>query len=425
MKRFLLVVLTSALIVVTVALSRGQKTSHGQRHSSGELDITVEERNPWTHLRLNNQPDEFQFAVVSDRTGGHRARVFSRAVEQLNLLQPEFVLSVGDLIEGYTEDPKQLDAEWRQFQRYVGKLHMPFFYVPGNHDISNRFMRTQWRERFGRQYYHFTYRNVLFLLLNSDDGQGNYIGREQIAYVQKALEMNSAVRWTIVAMHKPLWTRADLSRNGWLQIERLLNGRPYTVLVGHEHQYQKFVRHGQNYYQLATTGGVSRMRGVRYGEFDHLVWVTLKKDGPLLANIMLDGVYSENLEQVNSDEDGSHYASRGPVHPVRGKVFHDGCPTPNAIVRFSVAAAKNREAEDIADAYVDHDGTFTLSTYAANDGAPAGHYVVTVACPDPRVDAFGKPGPNRLPQRYSRPETSPLRAQVKTGTNEFTFHLKK
>ena len=31
--------------------------------------------------------------------------------------------------------------------------------------------------------------------------------------------------------------------------------------------------------------GSSRMRGVPYGEFDHIVWVTMKKDGPLLANI--------------------------------------------------------------------------------------------------------------------------------------------
>ena len=35
---------------------------------------------PWTSLKLNNDPDQFQFAVVSDRTGGHRDKVFSRAV---------------------------------------------------------------------------------------------------------------------------------------------------------------------------------------------------------------------------------------------------------------------------------------------------------------------------------------------------------
>src|SRR5947208_2378046 len=77
------------------------------------LQVAVEERNPWTHLRLNNNPDDFQFAIVSDRTGGQRAGVFRHAVEVLNLLQPQFVLSVGDLVEGFTEDQSVIDSQWR------------------------------------------------------------------------------------------------------------------------------------------------------------------------------------------------------------------------------------------------------------------------------------------------------------------------
>jgi hypothetical protein len=53
--------------------------------------------------------------MVSDRTGGHRAGVFSRAVELLNLMQPEFVLSVGDLIEGSPDDDGTLARQWREF----------------------------------------------------------------------------------------------------------------------------------------------------------------------------------------------------------------------------------------------------------------------------------------------------------------------
>src|SRR5262245_33079512 len=98
------------------------------------LAVRSEDRNPWTHTRLNNDPNEFQFVIVSDRTGGHRPGVFSRAVEKLNLLQPEFVLSVGDLIEGGNKGEDKLDAEWKELDGYVSRLKMPFFYVPGNHD---------------------------------------------------------------------------------------------------------------------------------------------------------------------------------------------------------------------------------------------------------------------------------------------------
>ncbi len=44
----------------------------------GRMEIDVAEGpNLWTHLNLHNNPDNFQFAIVSDRTGGgqtaHRA----------------------------------------------------------------------------------------------------------------------------------------------------------------------------------------------------------------------------------------------------------------------------------------------------------------------------------------------------------------
>ena len=85
----------------------------------------------------------------------------------------------------------------------------------------------------------------------------------------------------IVALHKPVWTAADVKKRGWLDVEQALADRPYTVFCGHVHRYHKFVRQGRDYYQLATTGGGSKLRGVPYGEFDHLVWVTMKKTGPI------------------------------------------------------------------------------------------------------------------------------------------------
>ncbi len=34
------------------------------------LEIKVAEQNPWTNLELNNRRENFQFAIVTDRTGG-------------------------------------------------------------------------------------------------------------------------------------------------------------------------------------------------------------------------------------------------------------------------------------------------------------------------------------------------------------------
>jgi hypothetical protein len=269
-----------------------------------DLHVAVEERNPWTHLRLNNDPSEFQFAIVSDRTGGHRPGVFRRAVGVLNLLQPQFVLSVGDLVEGYTEDRSLVYRQWREFEDEVGRLQMPFFYVPGNHDLTNEVMSAIWRQRYGRRYYHFVYRDVLFLVLNSEDPAGgvNGIGPDQLAYVRRALEENRGARWTVVCLHRPLWNEPQLDKNGWLAVEAALADRPYTVFAGHIHSFRKYVRQGRDYYQLATTGGNSELRGLALGEVDQIAWVTMKKDGPLIANILLDGICTSDLKRPGDEK---------------------------------------------------------------------------------------------------------------------------
>ena len=133
---------------------------------AGWLDpnaISIDANVPHTGKPFSNEHASFQFAIVGDRTGGHRPGVFAGAMAQLNRLQPEFVLSVGDLIEGYTEDEVQLAAEWDEFDAMVEQLDMPFFYTVGNHDMGNPVMLETWRERHGHDYWAFVYRDVLFL----------------------------------------------------------------------------------------------------------------------------------------------------------------------------------------------------------------------------------------------------------------------
>jgi hypothetical protein len=93
---------------------------------------------------------------------------------------------------------------------------MPFFYIPGNHDVGREGSDALWRERFGRRWFHFVYRDVLFLCLNSDDGSAGNIGNEQLAYAKQVLADNKDVRYTLVYIHKPIWT-GDIKKNGWAQ----------------------------------------------------------------------------------------------------------------------------------------------------------------------------------------------------------------
>ena len=259
---------------------------------------------PWTHLRVDDAPGDFKFALVADRTGRARTGVFADGIEKLGLLQPAFVLSVGDLIEGYTEDGERLDAEWAELDALVEGLEAPFFYVAGNHDYSNSVMARDWMRRFGGSFYHFVYRDVLFLVLNSelfasvrDPSQpvrGPETLEQQLDYAERVLGEHTGARWTIVVLHQPLWEVPQV-RAEWERFEALLDRRPYTVFAGHHHAYTKHVRRGRSYITLATTGGVSALRGVAHGEFDHLALVTMTSQGPVLANLMLDGIRDEDV----------------------------------------------------------------------------------------------------------------------------------
>lgn len=249
--------------------------------------------NPWTKRPFENNPENFQFAIVTDRTGGHRNGVFEKAVEKLNKLHPEFVMCVGDLIEGYSKDQKEIDRQWAEWDDILGKLKMRFFALPGNHDISNEVMRRVWLERYGKAWYHFVYKGVLFIAMDSNDGDGLSISRSQIDYVKKAIADNPQVRWTMLYMHHPVWNYKDF--NGFSEIEAALQSRPYTVLAGHNHQYLKTQRNNRNYYILASTGGGSQLRGPRFQEFDHVTWVTFTDEGPELVNLALSGIHNDDI----------------------------------------------------------------------------------------------------------------------------------
>ncbi len=296
------------------------QTIQAQQDFGDILQFEAEASNlPWTNLQFNDSEDQFQFAIVTDRTGGHRPGIFMDGVRKLNLLQPEFVLSVGDLIEGYTQDTAELNRQWTEFNGFVRQLQMPFFYVPGNHDITNPVMEDLWVKQFGTTYYQFRYRDVLFLCLNSEDnvrgaGRGT-IDDEQYEYIKKALAENPDVRWTMIFMHQPLWVQ-DEETLRWPDVEKLLEGRPHTVFAGHRHRYVSYRRNNANYYMLATTGGGSFLRGPEFGEFDHVVWVTMTEEGPILANLWLDGILDADLLTEEGYAFISSINNNFPVRPI-------------------------------------------------------------------------------------------------------------
>jgi serine/threonine-protein phosphatase CPPED1 len=427
MKQFAIGIATAGALAGVIALSRSETTAgNAPPADSNSIAIEAGDRNPWTSLKLNNDLDQFQFAVVSDRTGGHREKVFSQAVARVNLLQPQFVMSVGDLIEGYTTKEDKIKEEWDEVDGYVKRFEMPFFYVPGNHDLTNKVQVAKWGERYGKRYYHFIYKNTLFMCMNSEnppDGMST-IEKEQQEWAAKTLDANKNVRWTFVFLHKPIWTAKDLEKNGWGPVEKALAGRNYNVFCGHVHRYQMFERNGMKYYQLATTGGGSRMRGQEYGEFDHIAWITMKKDKPLIANVLLDGILPSDLQVPDSDEKGT-LIKKKVTYPLSGKVLLDGKALAGATVSFHLLNPETEKYTSVCDGLTDDMGNYKMTTYSKFDGCPAGTYTVTVVKTGKGYAHGEKQEKSQIPERYATAATSPLKVVVKDTTNVVELNLTK
>jgi hypothetical protein len=286
---------------------------------------------PWTSKDFRNKPDNFQFAIIGDRTGGANfLKTFDMAMDQLNLLQPEFVINVGDLIEGYSEDKAELNAEWDEADVMLKKLEMPFFHTPGNHDIANDVAQQVWLNRHGATYYNFLYNNVLFIVLNSEDpprvapegikekleiynrlqtedpakaqemlaefmsdeavvaalGKHVEFSDKQVAFVKNTLAQNPDVRWTFLFVHEPAWEKPSES---FKAIQQLVKDRDHTFFGGHLHYYDYDEIDGHEHITMGPAGASFHQEGP--GNVDHIMWVTMTDKGPQMGNIALKGLF--------------------------------------------------------------------------------------------------------------------------------------
>ena len=312
---------------------------------------------PWTHRNFLDNPDDFHFAIVPDRAGGDYRGAFTNALAKINLMRPEFVMTVGDLIQGASK-LEEMRAQQTELTNMTAKVIPPFFTVVGNHDISrsrtnppgfesvNEDNRKVWKEYYGENtYYSFVYKKVLFVCLNTMEGRDSRpkqcgITPEQYAWFAKTLDENKDARWTCIFMHQPgVWNTAD-----WIRFEKaklVPHGR-YTVFAGDWHCYYHARRYGFDYYVLSVAGGTSSMNarisakrpfllGPEYGEMDHIAWVTMTKDGPVVANLLIDGILpGDYLNQGNSK--ATVYTT-----PI------DVPPDPKTVERLAAQAKANKE----------------------------------------------------------------------------------
>lgn len=294
-------------------------------------------KRPWFGRLPEREGGDFAFAVVGDRCGMATEGVFERALGLLADLRPEFVLSVGDLIEGYWKDALSTHEEWDEIDAMLETAGLPFFHAMGNHDCGNQTMFEVWQARKGFDYYAFRHGDALFAVLNTEDpphplsdalvdlikaatdnvrreperaqehmkafyaevvaqlppeelsalGRVDIgIGAGQMTFFERVLAENRDVKWTFVVMHKPGW-KAD--NPAYARLEQLLADRPHTVFAGHFHamEYTKTGAAAERI-QVGRTGGGAH--GAAPCDENLVLWVAFKNGVPSYRVLGLDGI---------------------------------------------------------------------------------------------------------------------------------------
>lgn len=264
-------------------------------------------RSPVAQLHAPDAEDGFVFIVYGDRTGGpdEGIAILSEAVRETNLLDPDLVMTVGDLVNGYNDQAPWL-KQMLQFKAVMGGLDCSWYPVAGNHDVywrgpnrPDNEHESNYETHFGPLWYDFAHKDSHFIVLYTDEpnpatGERNYTKAEcqvmsdlQLAFLDSALERGKDADHVFVFLHHPRWLGGRYG-DDWERVHKVLAnaGNVSACFAGHIHQMRyDGKRDGIEYVTLATVGGHQNSFAPEGGWLHQFHVVTVRDDSIELAAV--------------------------------------------------------------------------------------------------------------------------------------------
>ena len=268
-------------------------------------------------------------AILPDRTTGEDWGLphLARAIDDLNLLRPDAVFCVGDLVQGYTRDLETWNAEVDDYLAQVNRLDADFWPTAGNHDVisgdrdstDTRFV-DRYRSRFGPLHYAVRLEHGLVVVLFSDetlDGGRIEISDEQVTWLEGVLGTADPDRPIVLLMHRPLWRYRNV---GWFERvhPKLVEAGVDAVVAGHFHAlHRDDDRDGIQYHLLGVCGGAIDQHPLT-GQFNHLTLLDLGPGDDIHIRHLPSGVVLPDDFVTRQDQDRAYRLKSGRVATLSG-----------------------------------------------------------------------------------------------------------
>ena len=248
--------------------------------------------------------DAFSFVVIGHVRGEGNTLMnpwLDELLVEIKKLKPDMIFLTGDMIWGdifaAVPDAKAITRAWDQLDAALGRLGVPIYRVPGNHDINDPVTRDIYFARYGTLPQAFTYRGCRFILLNSsyvpkgNDPppehrpyvRGVPLDAPQRDFIRQELPDNHPYDHVFLFMHHLLWWEAHAP--WWREAHPLLVNRKVRMVLSGEYGPLKFShmkRDGIDYIQSALEGEVvieqlraNELSRVLYLQLDNFLHVTV------------------------------------------------------------------------------------------------------------------------------------------------------